>query len=78
MTTTRSSSNSKGIVVEDFQKEIEEMNEDDSTRLKFIKELDSILGLLEGRKEKKKMDLGIRNYPKSCMESILDDQVHGI
>ena len=49
MTTTRS--NSKGTVVEDFQKEIEEMNEDDSTRLKFIKELDSILGLLEGRKE---------------------------
>ena len=51
MTTTRSS-NSKGTVVEDFQKEIEEMNEDDSsTRLKFIKELNSILGLLEGRKE---------------------------
>ena len=49
MTTTRSSS-SKGTVVEDFQKEIEEMNEDDSsTRLKFIKELNSILGLLEGR-----------------------------
>jgi len=49
MTTTRSSSNSKGTVVEDFQKEI--IEEDDSTRLKFIKELDSILGLLEGRKE---------------------------
>jgi hypothetical protein len=47
MTTTRSSSNSK--VLEEFQKEI--IEEDDSTRLKFIKELDSILGLLEGRKE---------------------------
>ena len=45
MTTTRSSSK----VLEDFQKEI--IEEDDSTRLKFIKELDSILGLLEGRKE---------------------------
>ena len=76
MTTTRSSSNSKGTFVEDFQKEI--IEEDDSTRLKFIKELDSILGLLEGRKEKKKMDLGIRNYPKSCMESMLNEQVHGI
>ena len=74
MTTTRSSSNSK--VLEEFQKEI--IEEDDSTRLKFIKELDSILGLLEGRKEKKKKDLGIRNYPKSCMESMLNDQVHGI
>ena len=74
MTTTSSSSNSK--VLEEFQKEI--IEEDDSTRLKFIKELDSILGLLEGRKEKKKMDLGIRNYPKSCMESMLNDQVHGI
>ena len=74
MTTTRSSSNSK--VLEEFQKEI--IEEDDSTRLKFIKELDSILGLLEGRKEKKKKDLGIRNYPNSCMESMLNDQVHGI
>ena len=44
MTTTRSSSNSK--VLEEFQKEI--IEEDDSTRLKFIKELDSILGL-QGR-----------------------------
>ena len=79
MTTIRSNS-SKGTIVEDFQKEIEEMNEDDSsTRLKFIKELDSILGLLEGRKEKKKKDLGIRNYPKSCMErSMINEQVHGI
>ena len=76
MTTTMSSSNSK--VLEEFQKEI--IDEDDSsTRLKFIKELDSILGLLEGRKEKKKKDLGIRNYPKSCMErSMINDQVHGI
>ena len=68
--------------VKDFQKEIEEMNEDDA-RLKTIKELDSIkkrervfdylwsheeqrtvLGLLKGRKEKKKKDLGIRNYPE--------------
>ena len=74
MTTTRSNSSK---VLEEFQKEIIE-EDDSSTRLKFIKELDSILGLLEGRKEKKKKDLGIRNYPKSCMESILDDQVHGI
>ena len=84
-------------VVKDFQKEIEEMNEDDA-RLKTIKELDAIkkrervfdhlwsqeeqrtvLGLLKGRKEKKKKDLGIRNYPESCMERMLsDDQVHGI
>ena len=83
--------------VEDFQKEIEKMNEDDK-RLKTIKELDDIkrkervfdhlwsqeeqrtvLGLLKGRKEKKKKDLGIRNYPESCMERMLsDDQVHGI
>ena len=84
-------------VVKDFQKEIEEMNEDDA-RLKTIKELDTIkkrervfdylwsheeqqtvLGLLKGRKEKNKKDLGIRNYPESCMETMLeDDQVHGI
>jgi hypothetical protein len=84
-------------VLKDFQKEIEEMNEDD-TRMKTIKELDDIkrkervfdhlwsheeqrtvLGLLKGRKEKKKKDLGIRNYPESCMERMLsDDQVHGI
>ena len=87
----------ESTVVKDFQKEIEEMNEDD-TRLKTIKELDAIkkrervfdhfwsqeeqrtvLGLLKGRKEKKKKDLGIRNYPESCMERMLsDDQVHGI
>ena len=87
----------ESTVVKDFQKEIEEMNEDDA-RLKTIKELDAIkkrervfdhlwsqeeqqtvLGLLKGRKEKKKKDLGIRNYPESCMERMLsDDQVHGI
>ena len=39
----------------------------------------TILGLLKGRKEKKKKDLGIRKYPESCMERMLsDDQVHGI
>ena len=39
----------------------------------------TVLGLLKGRKEKKKKDLGIRNYPESCMERMLsDDQVHGI
>ena len=38
----------------------------------------TVLGLLKGRKEKKKKDLGIRNYPESCTESMLDDQVHGI
>ena len=84
-------------VVKDFQKEIEEMNDDDA-RLKTIKELDDIkrrervfdhlwsheeqrtvLGLLKGRKGKKKKDLGIRNYPESCMGKMLeDDQVHGI
>ena len=87
----------ESTVVKDFQKEIEEMNEDD-VRLKTIKELDiikkrervfdhlwsqeeqrTVLGLLKGRKEKKKKDLGIRNYPESCMERMLsDDQVHGI
>ena len=87
----------ESTAVKDFQKEIEEMDEDDA-RLKTIKELDTIkkrervfdhlwsqeeqrtiLGLLKGRKEKKKKDLGIRNYPESCMERMLsDDQVHGI
>ena len=39
----------------------------------------TVLGLLKGRKEKKKKDLGIRNYPESCMERMLsDEQVHGI
>ena len=67
MTTTMSSSNSK--VLEEFQKEI--IDEDDSsTRLKIIKELE---------KYRERKDLGIRNYPESCMERMLsDDQVHGI
>ena len=84
-------------VLKEFQEEVEEMNEDD-TRMKTIKELDTIkkrervfdylwsqeeqqtvLGLLKGRKGKKKKDLGIRNYPESRMEIMLeDDQVHGI
>ena len=55
-------------VLKDFQKEIEEMNEDDA-RLKTIKELE---------KYRERRDLGIRNYPESCMESMLNDQVHGI
>ena len=39
----------------------------------------TVLGLLKGRKEKKKKDLGIRNHPESCMERMLsDEQVHGI
>jgi len=42
-------------IVKDFQKEIEEMNEDDA-RLKFIKELE---------KYRERKDLGIRNYPES-------------
>jgi len=55
-------------IVKDFQKEIEEMNEDDA-RLKTIKELE---------KYRERKDLGVRNYPESCMESMLNDQVHGI
>ena len=56
-------------VVKDFQKEIEEMNDDDA-RLKTIKELE---------KYRERKWLGIRNYPESCMERMLsDDQVHGI
>ena len=56
-------------VLKDFQKEIEEMNEDD-VRLKTIREL---------KKYRERKDLGIRNYPESCMERMLaDDQVHGI
>ena len=55
--------------VEDFQKEIEEMNDDDA-RLKIIQDWE---------KYRERKDLGIRNYPESCMESMLeDDQVHGI
>ena len=56
-------------VVKDFQKEIEEMNEDDA-RLKIIKDWE---------KNRERKDLGIRNHPESCMERMLsDDQVHGI
>ena len=56
-------------VVEYFQKEIEKMDEDDA-RLKTIRELE---------KYRERKDLGIRNYPESCMERMLaDDQVHGI
>ena len=59
----------ESIVLKDFQKEIEKMNEDD-VRLKTIRELE---------KYRERKDLGIRNYPKSCMERMLaDDQVHGI
>ena len=65
MTTTRSNNNK---ILEDFKKEIEEMNEDD-VRLKTIKALE---------KYRERKDLGIRNYPESCMESMLNDQVHGI
>ena len=51
------------------QKEIEEMNEDD-IRMKTIREWE---------KYRERKDLGIRNYPESCMERMLsDDQVHGI
>ena len=57
-------------IVKDFQKEIEEMNEDDA-RLKTIKELE---------KYRERKDLGIRNYPESCTAKsmLADDQVHGI
>ena len=60
----------ESTVVKDFQKEIEEMNEDDA-RLKIIKDWE---------KYRERKDLGIRNYPESCMESMIaaDDQVHGI
>ena len=56
--------------LKDFQKEVEKMDEND-TRLKTIKEWKKGL-------EKKDRD-GIRNYPESCIEKMLeDDQVHGI
>ena len=55
--------------LKDFQKEIEEMNEDD-IRMKTIREWE---------KYRERKDLGIRNHPESCMEKMLeDDQVHGI
>ena len=65
MTTTRSNNNK---ILEDFQKDIEKMNEDD-VRLKIIREWE---------KYRERKDLGIRNYPESCTESMLNDQVHGI
>ena len=56
-------------VLKEFQEEISEMDRDD-IRLKTIKELE---------KYRERKDLGIRNYPESCMERMLsDDQVHGI
>ena len=55
--------------LKEFQEEISEMDEDDK-RLKTIKELE---------KYRERKNLGIRNYPESCMERMLsDDQVHGI
>jgi len=55
--------------VEEFQEEISEMDRDD-IRLKTIREWE---------KYRERKDLGIRNYPESCMERMLsDDQVHGI
>ena len=60
----------ESTAVKEFQEEIEEMNEDD-VRLKFIEEWKKSM-------EKKDRD-GIRNYPESCIEKMLeDDQVHGI
>jgi len=56
-------------VIEEFQEEISEMDRDD-IRLKTIREWE---------KYRERKDLGIRNYPESCMERMLsDDQVHGI
>ena len=56
-------------VLKEFQKEISEMDRDD-IRLKTIREWE---------KYRERKDLGIRNYPESCMERMLsDDQVHGI
>ena len=60
----------ESTAVKEFQEEIQEMNEDD-VRLKFIEEWKKSM-------EKKDRD-GIRNYPESCIEKMLeDDQVHGI
>ena len=57
--------------LKDFQKEVEKMDEND-IRLKTIKEWKKSM------LEKKDRD-GIRNYPESCIEKMLeDDQVHGI
>ena len=55
--------------LKEFQEEISEMDRDD-IRLKTIREWE---------KYRERKDLGIRNYPESCMERMLsDDQVHGI
>jgi len=55
--------------LKEFQEEIKEMDRDDK-RLKTIKDWE---------KYRERNDLGIRNYPESCMERMLsDDQVHGI
>ena len=56
-------------VLKEFQEEISEMDRAD-IRLKTIREWE---------KYRERKDLGIRNYPESCMERMLsDDQVHGI
>ena len=56
-------------VLKEFQEEISEMDRDD-IRLRTIREWE---------KYRERKDLGIRNYPESCMERMLsDDQVHGI
>jgi len=56
-------------VLKEFQEEISEMDRDD-IRLKTIREWE---------KYRERRDLGIRNYPESCMERMLsDEQVHGI
>ena len=56
-------------VLKEFQEEISEMDRDD-IRLKTIREWE---------KYRERKDLGIRNYPESCMERMLsDEQVHGI
>ena len=56
-------------VLKEFQEEISEMDRDD-IRLKTIREWE---------KYRERRDLGIRNYPESCMERMLsDDQVHGL
>ena len=38
-------------------------------------EQQTVLGLLKGRKEKKKKDLGIRNYPDSCIEKMDENDI---
>ena len=59
----------ESTILKEFQEEISEMDRDD-IRLKTIREWE---------KYRERKDLGIRNYPESCMERMLsDDQVHGI